>query len=258
MQLHRNMNKQLTIDLNCDMGESFGAWTIGNDEAILPYVSAANIACGFHAGDPSTMMKTIQLALRYHVKIGAHPGFQDLVGFGRREIQATAKEVYELVVYQVGALAACAKVQQTTLKHVKPHGALYNMAARKPELADAIAAAVYAIDPSLILYGLSGSELIKAGRNKGLNVYSEVFADRTYQEDGTLTARSDKNALIHNPEQAAQQVLHMIRTGKVISLQGTEVDIQADTVCLHGDRPEAVQFARTIHQTLKDQAIRIR
>lgn len=252
------MNKQLTIDLNCDMGESFGAWTMGNDEAIMPHVSAVNIACGFHAGDPSTMMKTIQLALKYNVKIGAHPGFQDLAGFGRREIQATAREVYELVVYQVGALAACAKVQQTRLQHVKPHGALYNMAARKPELADAIAAAVYAIDPNLILYGLSGSELIKAGRNKGLKVYSEVFADRTYQQDGTLTARTDKNAHIHNSEQAAKQVLHMIKTGKVISLQGAEVDIQADTVCLHGDNPEAVQFARTVNQTLKDHDILIR
>jgi len=252
------MNNQLTIDLNCDMGESFGAWTMGNDEAIMPYVSAVNIACGFHAGDPSTMMKTIQLALKYNVKIGAHPGFHDLVGFGRREVQTTAREVYELVVYQIGALAACAKVQQTTLQHVKPHGALYNMAARKPELADAIATAIYAIDPNLILYGLSDSELIKAGRNKGLKVYSEVFADRTYQQDGTLTTRLDRNALIHEPERAAEQVLRMIRTGKVTSLQGPEVDIQADTVCLHGDSPEALQFAKTINQTLQDHDILIR
>jgi UPF0271 protein len=204
------------------------------------------------------MMKTIQLALKYNVKIGAHPGFQDLVGFGRREIPTTAREVYELVVYQIGALAACAKVQQTTLRHVKPHGALYNMAARKLELADAIAAAVYAIDPNLILYGLSGSELINAGRNRGLKVCSEVFADRTYQQDGTLTARLDTNALIHDPEQAAEQVLCMIRTGKVTSLQGTEVDILADTICLHGDSPGALQFAKTINQTLQDHDILIR
>ncbi|RKO70872.1 LamB/YcsF family protein [Sphingobacterium puteale] len=252
------MKKQLTIDLNCDMGESFGPWKMGDDEAVLPYVSAVNIACGFHAGDPSTMMKTIQLALKYKVKIGAHPGFQDLVGFGRREMQLTAREVYALVVYQVGALAACAKVQQTTLQHVKPHGALYNMAARKPELADAIAAAVYDIDPRLVLYGLSGSELIRAGRAKGLNVYREVFADRTYQQDGTLTPRSDKHALIHDPKQAAEQVVGMIKTGKVVSLQGTTVDIQADTICLHGDGEEAVQFARTVNQTLKDNQILIR
>lgn len=252
------MKKQLTIDLNCDMGESFGPWKMGDDEAVLPYVSAVNIACGFHAGDPSTMIKTIQLALKYKVKIGAHPGFQDLVGFGRREMQLTAREVYALVVYQVGALAACAKVQQTTLQHVKPHGALYNMAARKPELADAIAAAVYDIDPRLVLYGLSGSELIRAGRAKGLNVYREVFADRTYQQDGTLTPRSDKHALIHDPKQAAEQVVGMIKTGKVVSLQGTTVDIQADTICLHGDGEEAVQFARTVNQTLKDNQILIR
>lgn len=252
------MNKQLTVDLNCDLGESFGSWKMGDDEAILPYVSAVNIACGFHAGDPATMMRTVQLALKYKVKIGAHPGFPDLVGFGRREMQLSAREVYELVVYQVGALATCAKVQQTTLQHVKPHGALYNMAARNPELADAIAAAIYDIDPGLILYGLSGSELIRAGRAKGLNVYSEVFADRTYQQDGTLTARSDKHALIHDPERAAEQVVGMIKTGKVISLQGTAVDIRADTICLHGDGEEAVQFAKTINQTLKDKQILIR
>nr|WP_288812706.1 5-oxoprolinase subunit PxpA [uncultured Sphingobacterium sp.] len=252
------MNKPLTVDLNCDMGESLGAWKMGDDEAILPYVSAVNIACGFHAGDPATMMRTVRLALKYKVKIGAHPGLPDLVGFGRREMQLTAQEVYELVVYQVGALAACAKVQGSALHHVKPHGALYNMAAQKSELADAIATAMYDIDPALILYGLSGSELIKAGKTKGLKVYSEVFADRTYQQDGTLTARSDKHALIHDPKLAAEQVVHMIKTGKVISLQGTAVDIQADTICLHGDSKEAVQFAMIINQTLKDNHILIR
>lgn len=252
------MNKPLTVDLNCDMGESFGAWKMGDDEAILPYVSAVNIACGFHAGDPATMMKTVRLALKYKVKIGAHPGLPDLVGFGRREMQLTAQEVYELVVYQVGALAACAKVQGSALHHVKPHGALYNMAAKKSELANAITAAIYDIDPGLVLYGLSGSELIKAGKTKGLKVYSEVFADRTYQQDGTLTARSDKHALIHDPKLAAEQVVGMIKTGKVTSLQGTAVDIQADTICLHGDSKEAVQFAMTINQVLKDHHILIR
>ena len=252
------MNNQLTVDLNCDMGESFGAWTMGDDAAVLPYVSSVNIACGFHAGDPATMMKTIQLALKYNVKIGAHPGFQDLAGFGRRDMQVTAREVYELMVYQIGALAACAKVHARALYHVKPHGALYNMAARKTELADAVAQAIYDVDPTLVLYGLSGSELINAGRKKGLQVYQEVFADRTYQEDGTLTPRSDKNALIHDAGQAIEQVLAMIKRGKVTSLQGREVDIQADTICLHGDGAEAVQFARTINQTLKDQDILVR
>lgn len=252
------MNNQLTVDLNCDMGESFGAWTMGDDAAILPYVSSVNIACGFHAGDPATMMKTIQLALKYNVKIGAHPGLQDLAGFGRREMLVTVREVYELMVYQIGALAACAKVHGKALHHVKPHGALYNMAARKTELADAVAQAIHDVDPTLVLYGLSGSELINAGIKKGLQVYQEVFADRTYHEDGTLTPRSDKNALIHDAGQAIEQVLAMVKTGKVTALQGSKVDIQADTICLHGDGAEAVQFARTINQTLKDQDILVR
>lgn len=239
------------------MGESFGSWTMGDDKAILPYVSSVNIACGFHAGDPSTMMRTLQLASTYPIRIGAHPGFQDLLGFGRREIQTTAREVYELVVYQIGALTACAKTLGVSLQHVKPHGALYNMAARKRELADAIAQAVYDVDPRLILFGLSGSESIKAGKDKGLTVYSEVFADRTYQQDGTLTPRAAINALIHDHRQAAEQVIRMIKEGKVKSLQGPDVDIQADTICLHGDNPDAILFARQINEKLKEEEIEI-
>lgn len=251
------MNNRLTVDMNCDMGESFGSWIMGDDKAILPYISSANIACGFHAGDPGTMMKTIQMALKYHVNIGAHPGFQDTVGFGRREMHLSPREVYELVVYQIGALAACAKVQQATLHHVKPHGALYNMAARERDLAEAIAQAIYDTDPALILYGLSGSELITAGKNRGLKVYSEVFADRTYQQDGTLTPRFDEDALIQQDQQAIDQVIQMLKKGRVTSLQGTEVDIQADTICLHGDNSEAIHFAIKIHQALKEQNIAI-
>lgn len=252
------MVNKYTVDLNCDIGESFGPWTMGDDEAILSYVSSVNIACGFHAGDPSTMMRTIQLVSKYPINIGAHPGFQDLAGFGRREIQTTAREVYELMVYQIGALVACAKCQGATLHHVKPHGALYNMAARKPELADAIAQAVRDVDPMLALFGLSGSESIKAGKKKGLAVYSEVFADRTYQQDGTLTPRTDAHALIHDQNQAADQVIRMVKEGKVMSLQGLEVDIQVDTICLHGDNADAILFARQINEKLKDEGIEIR
>lgn len=251
------MNKY-AVDLNCDMGESFGAWVMGNDQAILPYVSSVNIACGFHAGDPSTMMHTLKLASAYPIRIGAHPGFQDMQGFGRREIQITPREVYELMVYQIGALAACSKTKGLALQHVKPHGALYNMAARKRDLADAIAQAVYDVDPGLILYGLSGSESIAAGRHKGLTVYNEVFADRTYQQDGSLTPRTDENALIHDHRLAAEQVIRMIKEGKVRSLQGQDVDIQVDTICLHGDNAKAILFARQINEKLKVEGIEIR
>lgn len=251
------MSSQFSVDLNCDLGESFGSWVIGNDEAILPYVSSANIACGFHAGDPSIMMKTIALARKHQVAIGAHPGFADLAGFGRREIQVSPKEVYALMVYQIGAISTCANVQGSALHHVKPHGALYNMAAKDTALADAIAHAIYDIDPTLILYGLSGSELVHAGKKRGLTVYQEVFADRTYQLDGTLTPRKAENAIITDHRQAVEQVLQMIKYGKVISLQGAEVPIQADTVCLHGDNLEAVHLAKEIYQALRNQNIAI-
>lgn len=252
------MSSQFSVDLNCDLGEGFGSWITGNDEAILPYVSSANIACGFHAGDPSIMMKTIALALKHQVAIGAHPGFADLAGFGRREIHVSPKEVYALMVYQIGAISACASVQGGVLRHVKPHGALYNMAARDAALADAIAHAVYDVDPTLILYGLSGSEFIHAGQKKGLTIYQEVFADRTYQWDGTLTPRNQENAIIADHAQAVEQVIQMVKYGKVTSLQGVDVPIQADTICLHGDNLEAVHFAKEIYQALSDHNIAIR
>lgn len=240
------------------MGESFGRWTLGDDEAILPYVSSVNIACGFHAGDPATMMKTIALAQKHQVHIGAHPGFADLQGFGRREMQHTPQEVYELMVYQIGALSACAKVRGVALHHVKPHGALYNMAARDPKLAEAIADAIYAVDPQLILYGLSGSALISEGQKKGLQVYNEVFADRTYQADGSLTPRSASHAVIKDAQLAIAQVIQMVRSGRVTAIDGTTVPIQADTLCIHGDHPTAVTFAEDMAQALHNQVISIR
>ncbi|MEJ8803816.1 LamB/YcsF family protein [Pontibacter sp. H249] len=248
----------LTIDINCDMGESFGTYTIGNDEAILPYVTSANIACGYHAGDPLVMQRTIQLALQHGAAIGAHPGLPDLAGFGRREMAVSAAEVYTMTVYQVGALQAMAKAEGITLHHVKPHGALYNMAAVNPALAQAIAQAVYKTCPEAILYGLAGSALLDAGKAAGLRTASEVFADRTYQQDGTLTSRKLPDALITDPERAVQQVLRMITAGKVKTQQGNDINIQADTVCIHGDGPHALDFARYINDTLTKKSIQLK
>ncbi|MCR2821571.1 5-oxoprolinase subunit PxpA [Lederbergia panacisoli] len=238
------------VDLNCDIGESFGQYTLGNDEEIMRYISSANIACGFHAGDHSTMNKTVKLALENSVSIGAHPGFPDLQGFGRRNITVSPEEAYEIVLYQVGALSAFVKAQGGSLHHVKPHGALYNMAAVNEILASAIANAVYHFDPQLILYGLAGSELIKAGEKIGLTTANEVFADRTYQYDGTLTPRSYPNALITNTDEAISQVIKMVKEQKVTSIEGTDINIKADTICIHGDGAHALSFAKKIHEAL--------
>ncbi|MHC2991132.1 LamB/YcsF family protein [Pontibacter sp. HJ8] len=249
------MSQNFSVDLNSDLGESFGAYHMGNDEQILQYVTSANIACGFHAGDPGVMRKTVQLALQHQVAIGAHPGLPDLAGFGRRNMAVSPQEVYEMVVYQLGALSAFVQAEGSVLHHVKPHGALYNMAAVDVNLAEAIAEAVYKVKPEASLYGLAGSELIKAGNRLGLATAQEVFADRTYQPDGTLTSRSLPNALVTDPEEAAQQVVRMIKEGKVRSQQGQDVAIQADTVCIHGDGPHALDFARHIRAALSQEGI---
>ncbi|WP_018131853.1 LamB/YcsF family protein [Effusibacillus pohliae] len=246
------------VDLNCDMGESFGAYKLGNDEEILNFVTSANIACGFHAGDPATMRKTVKLALEKGVAIGAHPGLPDLVGFGRRNMDISPQEAYDIVVYQIGALYGFVKAEGGTMQHVKPHGALYNMAAKNPALSKAIAEAVYKVDPELILFGLSGSELVKAGQSIGLRTASEVFADRTYQADGSLTSRRQPDALITDPAQAVQQVIRMVKEGKVASQQGVDVPIKADTVCLHGDGPHALTFARQIRELLQAAGVAVR
>lgn len=251
------MTNSFTVDLNCDMGESFGAFDIGNDEAIMPFVSSVNIACGFHAGDPAVMKKTVRLAMRHDVAIGAHPGLPDLQGFGRRTMAISPEEAYDMVVYQVGAIAAFVKSEGGVMQHVKPHGALYNMAATNTGLSEAIATAVYKVDPSLILYGLSGSELILAGEKIGLSVANEVFSDRTYQEDGTLTTRKHPNALITDPVLAVAQVMRMIKEGTVLSTSGLAVKIKADTVCIHGDGKFAVSFAQQLNAALKAEGMRI-
>lgn len=243
------------VDLNCDLGESFGAYTLGVDEAMLEFVTSVNIACGFHAGDPTVMRNTVRLAIDHKIAIGAHPGFPDLVGFGRRNLAVSSQEVYDMVIYQIGALQGFVTAAGGTMQHVKPHGALYNMAATRQDLAAAIAEAVYNIDSQLILVGLSGSELVRAGEKKGLKTAQEVFADRSYQQDGLLTPRNQPNALISDDKQAVLQVIRMVKEGRVVSQQGTDISIAAHTVCLHGDGAHALLFARKIRETLASSDI---
>ena len=231
----------MKIDLNSDLGESFGMYTIGNDSDVLNYVSSANIACGMHAGDPFVMHKTVRLALERGVAVGAHPGFMDLNGFGRRNIVMKPDEIYDLIVYQVGALSA----------------ALYNMAAKDQAMSEAIAKAVYDVDPQLVLFGLAGSWLVKAGEAAGLQTASEVFADRTYQEDGSLTPRTQPNAMITDDAASIRQVLTMITEGKVRTATGKDIPVKADTVCIHGDSPKALAFARSIGEALQKEQIQI-
>ena len=245
------------VDLNCDLGESYGLFKIGNDSEVLKHITSANIACGYHAGDHNVMMDSVKLAKAHGVRIGAHPGFPDLHGFGRREMKMSAQEIYNLTIYQIGALSAIARACGTNVEHVKPHGALYNMAAKDKELADAVAAAVADVNPALVLFGLAGSSLVKAGEEKGLQVAHEVFADRTYQPDGSLMPRSQSNAMIHDPDLAISRVIRMIREGKVEAVDGTDIEIKADTVCIHGDEPQALDFAVKLKQALNAEGIKV-
>jgi len=248
----------MPIDINCDMGESFGPWPMGNDAVLMQHITSANIACGFHAGDPMIMQKTVRLALANGVAIGAHPGYPDLQGFGRRAMQLTPEEVYVSVLYQIGALRAIVEGEGAPLHHVKPHGALYNAAAKDRALADAIVRAVRAAGANLLLYGLSGSALIAAGEAAGLRTCSEVFADRTYQSDGSLTPRTQAGALIEDTEKAVEQALEMVRRQRVKSLDGQWVPLQADTICLHGDGPHAVEFAQALFAVFKREGIEVK
>ena len=246
-----------TLDLNCDMGEGFGAWKMGDDAALLDHVTSANIACGFHAGDPGTIHRTVELALEKGVAVGAHPSLPDLQGFGRRRMNVSPTEAYDMVLYQIGALAGFATACGGKLAHVKPHGALYNMAAKDAQLARAIARAVRDFDAALVLFGLAGSELVRAGEQAGLITANEVFADRTYQADGSLTPRTQPDAMIHDPEAAIAQIRRMLREGRVRSQQGSDATVQADTLCIHGDEPNAVEFARRIRQALDTDGVRV-
>ncbi|WP_210516933.1 LamB/YcsF family protein [Hymenobacter terricola] len=251
------MPQTYSIDLNCDMGESFGAWTLGNDAALMPFITSANIACGFHAGDPAVMKATVRAALPHGVALGAHPGLPDLVGFGRRDMAISAEEAFDMTVYQLGAINAIVKAEGGQLRHLKPHGALYNMAATNAALAEAIAEAVYKVQPDLTLYGLAGSELTKAGEKLGLKTAHEVFADRTYQANGTLTPRRQPDALITSADVAIAQVLRMVQGGGVRTQQGTDVALRADTVCLHGDGAHALEFAQRLSKELRQAGVQL-
>lgn len=247
----------MKVDLNCDLGESFGAYKIGEDERILDYVSSINIACGFHAGDPMVMAETVKMAVEKNIAIGAHPGFPDLMGFGRRNMQISKEEARNYMLYQIGALDAFVKAAGGKLNHVKPHGALYNMAAVDYELAYALAKAVYDYNENLIFVALANSLAIQAAKDVGLRVAEEVFADRAYEEDGTLVSRNKDGAVICDDEVALSRVLEFVEKRKVTTITGKEIDISPDTICLHGDNEHAVLFAERIKQTFTEKGIRI-
>jgi 5-oxoprolinase (ATP-hydrolysing) subunit A len=247
----------ITIDLNSDLGESFGAWTMGHDEMLMPSITSANVACGFHAGDATVMRRTIALAKRFGVAVGAHPGFPDLPGFGRREMHLSPQEVEDLVLYQVAALAGVAAAEGVRLQHVKAHGALYNMAARDRTLARAIAKAVAAFDTTLILFGLPNSPLLHEGEDAGLPVAAEIFADRTYEADGSLTPRRVPGSVILDPARVVERAVEMVSSGRVIATDGSVVPIEARTLCLHGDTPGAAELARGIRAGLEAAGVRV-
>lgn len=247
-----------TIDLNCDMGEAFGSYAMPNDEKLMEYISSANIACGFHAGDPAVMQQTVSLAIKNGVAIGAHPGLPDLQGFGRREMKITPNDAYQLTLYQMGALAGFVKAAGSKLHHVKVHGALYNMAAKDTALAKAIAQAILDFDPGLMLYALAGSKMIEEAEKVGIATASEVFADRSYQDNGLLTPRGADHALITNDEDAVKQVLGFALKQQVSSVNGNLITVKAETVCLHGDGEHALAFASLIAGRLKKEGIMIK
>lgn len=245
------------VDLNSDIGESFGSYKIGLDEEIIKYVTSINLACGYHAGDPLIMDKTSALAKQEGVRIGAHPGYPDLMGFGRRKMDISPEEARGYFLYQVGALEAFAKAHGTTLQHVKLHGAFYNTACNDEKLANAILDAVEEYNKDLILMVLSGSYIAKEGKKRGLRVAQEVFADRGYNEDGTLVNRKLPGAFVKDPKEALPRVIKMIKEGKVTTADGKEIDIAADSICVHGDNPEALEFVRILKEGLIEEGIKV-
>jgi UPF0271 protein len=247
----------MQIDLNSDIGESFGAYRLGADEQVLRSITSANVACGYHAGDPSVMRRTVRLARDAGVAVGAHPGFPDLAGFGRRDIRMTPREVEDMLLYQIGALAGIAAAEGVRLAHVKAHGALYNMAVRDSTLARAIARAVKSFDPGLALFGLPGSELLRAGEEAGLPVAAEGFADRSYEPDGSLTPRSRPGSVIDDPEEVVRRAVKMVAEQKVIASDGSEIALSVQTLCTHGDTPGAAELTRRLRQGLEAQGIAV-
>jgi UPF0271 protein len=248
----------LRIDINSDMGESFGAYSIGHDRGLMQSITSANVAAGFHAGDPSVLRETIKLARQHGVAVGAHPGFPDLVGFGRRELNVTPREAEDMVLYQVAAVAGVAAAEGVSVQHVKPHGALFNMAVRNAELSAAIARAVAAFDRSLILFGLPGSEILAAGRSAGLRVAAEVFADRAYEPDGSLASRRKPGSVIHDPDAVVARAVRMVQDRTVVATDGSVVTLEADTICVHGDTPGSDELAARIRAGLERAGITVK
>jgi len=248
----------VAVDLNADAGESFGAYVGGLDEEIMRYITSVNVACGLHAGDWCVMRRTVALAARYGVAVGAHPGYPDRQGFGRRDMTMSAAEIGDCVVYQVGALMGFCRAAGVVLSHVKPHGALYNRAARDPAAAAAIAEAVKSVDPGLILFGPAGSALVEAAGALGLRCAAEAFADRAYNSDGTLVDRSRPGALIDDPRWAASRAVRMVIEQRVSPVTGPDLPLAADTICVHGDNPRAVEFARLIREALTGAGVEVR
>lgn len=248
----------MRVDLNADLGESFGAFVIGHDAAVLRSITSANIACGFHGGDPSVIRRTVRMALAGRVAVGAHPGFPDLVGFGRREMRVAEGDLEDLVLYQIGALGGIVSAEGGSLHHVKPHGALYNMASRERSIASAIVRAVRGFDPTLILFAQSGSQLARAGLAAGLRVACEVFADRAYQPDGTLVPRQEGGAVIEDPDAVVTRVIRMVRDRRVAASDGSLVPVTVDTICVHGDTPGSAELAARIRAGLEAAGITLR
>ena len=246
------------VDLNSDLGESFGAYTIGCDEEVLPLVTSANVACGFHASDPVVMRKTVEMAARAGIQIGAHPGYPDLMGFGRRNMSVSPDEAKAYTMYQLGALHAFCTAAGMTMQHVKPHGALYNMAGKDYALAKGICEAIREFDPDLIVLALSGGELLRCAQDMGLRAASEVFADRAYEEDGSLVNRRKEGAMITDEDLAIERVIRMIKEQKVTALSSKDISLKADSICVHGDGPKALAFVRKIREALKAENIELR
>ena len=250
----------MKIDINCDMGESFGAYKLGLDEEVIKYITSANIACGYHAGDPLVMELTISLAKNHGVSVGAHPGFPDLMGFGRRNIDATLAEIKGYVTYQIGALQAFAKAQGLKVEHVKPHGALYLMAVEDEKISEAVVEAIKNVDKDLIfiaLAGAKGEKMTKIGERIGLRVAYEAFPDRAYTPEGTLVSRRQPGAVIKDPDVVAQRALKMAKEGKVVAIDGTEISLRPETLCVHGDTPGAVNLVKKIRQTLTEENVEV-
>ncbi len=246
------------IDLNCDVGEGFGIYRMAHEEMIIPHITSANIACGFHAGDAAQMRKVVRLCMEAGTAIGAHPGLPDKEGFGRRDMKISSQEAYDMVLYQIGALHAFVRAEGGTLHHVKPHGALYNMAARDVDLARAVTRAVMDFDPHLIVYGLSGSMLAKASEEMGVPFAHEVFADRTYKSDGSLTSRMRDDAVIKDTSTAVSQALTMIQSGTCKTIDGDDINVKADSICVHGDGMKAVEFVEALKVRFQSENIRVK